>query len=1113
MPSDVPAPELPRPSDDGAAGRPPDFLDRVDDDMAADLDLDLPRRTHRVTAVLVAHDGARWLPSVLTALSRSTRRPDRVVTVDTGSTDPTADLLGRAAAVGLVDRVVTVARDTAFGAAVAAALATGSGTVEDADPEHVRWVWLLHDDSAPASDALDALLLSADRHRGADLLGPKLRGWANQALLVEVGVTVARSGNRVTGLEHRELDQGQHDGVRDVLAVSSAGMLVRREVWDALGGFDPSLPMFRDDVDFCWRAQVAGHRVIVTSDAVVHHREAATHGRRPVDAGSPAHPDRPRRLDRAAAIHLVRAHASGPTRPLVTVRLLVGTLLRALGLLLGKAPDEARDEWGAFVDAVRDRDGLRASRARIATAAAGPGAVPAAEVRTMLAPRGAQARHALESVADLVAGRDAGDAARSVLDSTPDDPDGWYADDRRPSRLRHFLGRPGTLLVVALLASALVGARALMGEGVLLGGALLPAPEGVGDLWTAYTNAWHQVGPGSAADAPAWLVPLSMLAALMRGSASVAFDVLLLLLVPLAGLSSYLAMRGVVHSMWARVWAAAAYATLPAVTGAVSGGRLGTAATIVLLPVLARSCGRLLGLGRPASWRRAFGTSLVLAVVASFTPVVWLLVVVHALVAALTAVRDLPGRLRLAATVLLPVALLVPWSFRVLREPALLWLEPGLVGPTDARLTALDVALLRPGGPGSSPLWLGVAFVLAGLVALAIPGGRRPVVAAWVVGGAALALGVLETHLRVTPASLGTTIAPWPGVATVVWASALIVCAALMADRLPRLLAGRDFGWRQPATAVVITALVMAPVGLLALVVAGVDGPLTRGTREVLPAFVAAEMRGPERPRAVVLRRPSAGVVVYDLLSAPEPQVGDLDVAAAHEVSVELDRVVAALAAGIGADEIDRLATHGIRYVVVSEAGRRGDSLVEALDGQRGLRRLSSRDGAAVWQVVSVASRAQVLAAATPAETGAVEVRRSVAVDTTGGDPRSVTRIDTDVAAGPDGRRLVLAEAADSRWVLTAAGRPAPLVAPAGSGSTTSGEVDPALQEAVLPSAATAVTVEFDASSRRSWLWLQAALVSVVAVLALPSRRRVDDADTDDTADATPEDTSTEVRG
>jgi GT2 family glycosyltransferase len=1065
-------------------------------DLELDPELDepdVPRRAHRVTAVLVAHDGAPWLPATLTALADSTRRPDRVLAVDTGSVDATSAVLERAAAAGVVDRVLTLPRDTSFGAAVAAALATGSGTAADSDRDVVHWVWLLHDDSAPRSGALDALLLRADIERSAGVLGPKIRGWAHQERLLEVGVTVARSGDRVTGLERRELDQGQHDGTRDVLAVSSAGMLVRRDVWERLDEFDPALPMFRDDVDLCWRAQLAGHRVVVATDAVVHHRLAASSGRRPVDVAGTDPDHGVARLDRAAAVHLLRAHSHGPRAVLTTVRLLVGSLLRALGLLLGKAPDLAGEEWGAFVDALRDRGRVRASRSRVAAAAAEPGAVPEADVRRLLAPRGSQLRSVMERLRERIAAGETPDAARSVLDSTTDDPDGWYADDTRPSRLRAFVGRPGTLLVLVLVLAALVGVRGLLGEGVLLGGALLPAPEGAGDLWSIYTAAWHEVGPGSAADAPAWLVPLALLATVLLGSATAAVSLLLLATIPLAGLSAYLALRGVLAAPVVRVWAAATYATLPAITGAMSGGRIGTAATLVLLPVLARSAARLVGAGRRPTWRRAFGTGLLLAVVASFTPVVWLLAVLAAVVG-MVLVATWQHRAQLLTAVVLPVALLVPWSLRVVREPALLWLEPGLVGPTDPVLDPLDVLLVRPGGPGSTPLWLAGGLLVAAVVALLLPGRRRSVLAAWAVGLLALAVAVVQVGLRVTPDALTVPVAPWPGVTTAVWGGALVVAAALAADQVPRLLAGADFGWRQPAAFVLAVGLLVAPVGALLLVVVGVDPPLTRGTREVVPAFVAADMRGADRPRALVLRR-EAGRVVYDLRATPDAELGEIDVAAPRWVGRSLDEAVALMAAGIGADEVEVLATLGVRYVVLADARGTEDRLVGELDGEPGLRRLSTRDGDALWQVEPTSSRAQAIAPATPDESGTVQVRRSEPVPTTGGDPRDPTRLATPVPAGVPDRQLVLAETLDGRWRWTVDGEPVTAVPrPAGTD-----QVDLATQQVLLPETASTVTASFDGASRRTWLIVQAVLVLLVLIAALPARRRVDvDPDSDD---------------
>ena len=88
--------------------------------------------------------------------------------------------------------------------------------------------------------------------------------------------------------------------------------------------------------------------------------------------------------------------------------------------------------------------------------------------------------------------------------------------------------------------------------------------------------------------------------------------------------------------------------------------------------------------------------------------------VLLAVVAAVLVVRDRDGRLRLLATVLVPIAVLVPWSLRVVREPALLWLEHFGLDTLDiekdvARLKALGATLQE--GPMRMPNGVQIAFL------------------------------------------------------------------------------------------------------------------------------------------------------------------------------------------------------------------------------------------------------------------------------------------------------------------------------------------------------------------------------------------------------------------
>ena len=53
------------------------------------------------------------------------------------------------------------------------------------------------------------------------MLGPKVMDWADREVILEAGVSIDTAGRRITGIEPREVDQGQHDGDRDALAVAA----------------------------------------------------------------------------------------------------------------------------------------------------------------------------------------------------------------------------------------------------------------------------------------------------------------------------------------------------------------------------------------------------------------------------------------------------------------------------------------------------------------------------------------------------------------------------------------------------------------------------------------------------------------------------------------------------------------------------------------------------------------------------------------------------------------------------------------------------------------------------------------------------------------------------
>ena len=66
---------------------------------------------------------------------------------------------------------------------------------------------------------------------------------------------------------------------QDVSAVTAACLVLRREVWDELGGLDEEFPVAYNDVDLCLKVKAAGYRVVWTPDALVYHLESQSRGR------------------------------------------------------------------------------------------------------------------------------------------------------------------------------------------------------------------------------------------------------------------------------------------------------------------------------------------------------------------------------------------------------------------------------------------------------------------------------------------------------------------------------------------------------------------------------------------------------------------------------------------------------------------------------------------------------------------------------------------------------------------------------------------------------------------------------------------------------------------
>lgn len=849
-----------------------------------------------VTAVMVVHDAAEWLPRQLLALARLDPRPGRMVAVDTGSVDGSRDLVLRAVAEGVLDELLDAEVDSSFAEAVALAIG-------ESEPD---WIWLLHDDSSPRRDTLAHLLEGA---RQADvvvpkLLEPKRRNYPDT--ISEVGQAITRGGQRVPLVEEGEVDQQQTES-RDVLGGSTAGMLIRGEAWREIGGLAPEVARHRDGVDFGWRANAVGYRVLTWPAAALVHRRAGRTGERPSDS-------HPHEEDRLAALRV--AGARGTSR----VGVVVGSTLRALGFLLAKSPGHA----GAELAATRRYLGSAEVTAALAARLPEEDLTP----EDLLPNRFWPLRHAVDKLGAGVSERfrDLREADTTLDDLTGDDFAG------APARRRVI--SPVTALLILLAVTAIAAGRTMLGLGAVSGGGLLPAPASIGEVWEAYLSGeapWMGVaGIASLAGlgSPGWFALLALLATPL-----------------LAGLSALALVRrlGVTPMVGAAVSAAWAGATI--LLGLVTAGDVSGMVLAVVGPVLARAVHAVVHNEAAGAERlRAPAGAAFWLIIASLA---WPVLLVMATLAAVGwAVRD-RSRVAEVATGVLPAwVFLAPWLGHLVAHPGrlLTGVDPLAWPDFPPASFALVVGRILPSG---LPLWANVVFfavlALVAVVALARLSGTAW---RWAIAGVAvpLVIGTLLSRLVVTVdgGTARVLLSPW----------ALLVVAALLAPVVVVELAG---------TSLTRSTVALGVSGLLATgvwAVVGFNGPVD-DTASVLPGYVRDVLNSPRDTRALLIELTDDRTLAWNVVDARQPQWGTGERNPVGEFSAEFRALVQAFSTGaVPEDVAEQLTSLGTSHVWLRGFGPERRA---ALDNAAGLSSAAADDDTVVWTVLGLVSRARVV--------------------------------------------------------------------------------------------------------------------------------------------------------
>ena len=947
----------------------------------------IPFSRGTVAAIVVARGMSPELRSLLDALATQSRVVDHLIVCDVRAprTSPLAS--GQVVvAEDLPENALLISVGRARNISDALAKATKDHAASQVMTAS-DWLWILHDDCLPANTCLEEQLAATEAGASIAAVTPKV--FRADATLAEVGIHATASGRRVPLVLDGEIDQGQYDGVTDVLAGGSAGLLVASSAFNQVGGLDRALGPYNEGLELCWRLHRAGHRVVAAPKAHLTHLQVSS----------------PQNLRRASALRARRSSefyfAALIANPLLLiVQALLSLLwipLSCLALLLSARPRAAYARFFAWLGLFAHIPHIVAARARHARCASQP--------RSSLRP--------------LLTGRfDASRIRRTHRSAHVIEEQASWKDSLLERRSNDLTTRVVTTLALFLLSLWVY--RSDLGS--VNGGAWLNLPDRFADLWTYAWSGWLPSGDGSAHAVDPLVQLLSVVSAplALLGIAPTVLLYVFLVLSPAwaAWNMDVLSMR-LTSKRSLRVALMCLWASLPSALFAMTSGRLASLAVHVFMPLWVAL---LLSLPRDRHVivrRRWTCAAIVGLIITAAYPLLGVCAFV------------LFSRNLNRATATFP-ALLLCLPFFV---DAIAWRAwPALLAPAEAA-ASYERAPFGLGAWGipaaSSAAWLGICVLLLlclwlvtllsfGRFLLHSRGFSFFPASLPALVGIALVSGVGALALSYAPVDSANNLHfAWGGPLLSVQALALISASLLCVKGTENEGKIVRAGWKLVACVGLIPLLFMAANPWLE-VLPSVQWS-ARSTSEQIPLVSRYAQNSSREARVLVLNVGADGDLDARIWRGAGPQWSEHSSVASWVVlhdrmnntsdpaRVELGETIATLVSFPDDSASQRLALHGVDTIIVHSQGPAASSITQTLDRAPGIEKIGETEAGSAWRVRPDGSKPARLCLASESADSQCEELASGAIG-------ARTHV-----SGPGVLRL--AERQNSHWVATLNGQ------------------------------------------------------------------------------------------
>lgn len=225
------------------------------------------RQNLSAAILIVNFNAGACLRECLSSIARQTQRPSRVIVIDNGSTDGSAQGL---------DNVLPGVQIVSAGANLGFAAANNLG-VRMADG--CDWIALVNPDAFLATDWLAQMTQAVHESPDCAAFGSRLVN-ANDASMLDGTGDVYHVSGKHWRRGHGRAVSDRDDAAGEIFSPCAAAALYRREVFLEVGGFDEDFFCYAEDIDLGFRMRLLGHRSCYVPKAGARHVGSATTGKR-----------------------------------------------------------------------------------------------------------------------------------------------------------------------------------------------------------------------------------------------------------------------------------------------------------------------------------------------------------------------------------------------------------------------------------------------------------------------------------------------------------------------------------------------------------------------------------------------------------------------------------------------------------------------------------------------------------------------------------------------------------------------------------------------------------------------------------------------------------------